>query len=280
MTATDPIAAELAAKKRRLEELLKSYDGLVVAFSGGVDSSFLLAVAHAVLGDRVTAVTAESAVHPLRERRAAAQFAQALPVDHIVIESGEMNLPEFLANPDKRCYICKKHVLSQLFVAAAKLGIDHVAHGVNLDDLSDYRPGQLAAKELGVLEPLVAARLTKEDIRRLSKDMGLPTWDKPSMACLASRIPYGTAISVSNLKMVEAAEDFLLELGLKTCRVRHHGSVARLEVAPEDFAMVLNPANRDRIVDRLKTIGFVHVALDLQGYTMGSLNRKRGEEDA
>ena len=274
MTAFKSISAELAAKKQRLLDLLGSYSGLVVAFSGGVDSSFLLAAAKQVLGNRVTAVTAESAVHPLRERKAAADLAEALQVDHIVIQSHEMDLPEFLANPDKRCYICKKHVLGELFGVAADLGIKTVAHGVNLDDLSDYRPGQQAAEELGVAAPLVDAGLTKENIRELSKEMGLPTWDKPSMACLASRIPYGEPITSARLSMVEAAEDFLLELGLKTCRVRHHGSVARIEVDPADFDRILNPDNRNRILDRLKSIGFVHVALDLKGYEMGSMNKE------
>jgi uncharacterized protein len=229
-------------------------------------------------GDRVIAATAESPVHPLRERRAAADLARRLKVDHIVIQSHEMDLPEFQANPDNRCYICKKHVLGALFNLAAERGIENVAHGVNLDDLSDYRPGQQAAEELGVIAPLVDAGLTKNDIRRLSKEMGLPTWDKPSMACLASRIPYGKSITTTRLAMVEAAEDFLLALGLKTCRVRHHGTVARIEVDPADFSRLLAPDNRSRILDRLKDIGFVHVALDLKGYTMGSMNREIGEK--
>ena len=274
MTAPKSKSAELAAKKQRLLDLLGSFSGLVVAFSGGVDSSFLLAMAKQVLGNRVTAVTAESPVHPLRERQAAADLAKALQVDHIIIPSYEMDLPDFLANPDNRCYICKKHVLGQLFGVAADLGIETVAHGVNLDDLSDYRPGQQAAKELGAEAPLVDAGFTKEDIRELSKEMGLPTWDKPSMACLASRIPYDEPITSARLSMVEAAEDFLLEMGLKTCRVRHHGSVARIEVDPADFDRLLNPDNRNRILDRLKSIGFVHVALDLKGYEMGSMNKE------
>lgn len=274
MTASESISPELAAKHQHLKDQLESYPSLIVAFSGGVDSSLLLAVAHQVLGDCVTAVTAESPVHPLRERTAADEFVRTLKINHIVIQSNEMDLPEFTANPENRCYICKQHVLGDIFKIAAKLGIDDVAHGVNLDDLSDYRPGQQAAKELGVLEPLVAAGLTKEDIRHLSREMQLPTWDKPSMACLASRIPYGEHISVLNLKMIEEAEDFLLELGLKTCRVRHHGSVARIEVAPEDFDMVMNPVKRKLILNRLKDIGFVHVALDLKGYVMGSMNKE------
>ena len=280
MTASESKSIDLATKKQRLIDLLGSYTGLVVAFSGGVDSSFLLAMAKQVLGNRVTAVTAESPVHPLRERQAAADLARTLQVDHVIIQSQEMDLPDFLANPDNRCYICKKHVLGELFEVAAGLGIDTVAHGVNLDDLSDYRPGQQAAQELGVAAPLVDAGLTKEDIRRLSKDMNLPTWDKPSMACLASRIPYGEIITPARLSMVEAAEDFLMELGLKTCRVRHHGSVARIEVDPADFETVLAPSNRSRILDTLKKIGFVHVALDLKGYQMGSMNQEIGEKQS
>jgi uncharacterized protein len=274
MTEPEPISSGLIAKKERLETLLKACPGLVVAFSGGVDSSFLLAMAKRVVGKRVTAVTAESPVHPLRERKAAAELALALQVDHIVIRSHEMALPDFLANPGNRCYICKKHVLALILDIAAQSGIAHVAHGVNLDDLSDYRPGQQAADELGVIAPLVEAGLTKRDIRRLSKEMGLPTWDKPSMACLASRIPYGQSITSGKLSMVEAAEDFILALGVDTCRVRHHGSVARIEVDPADFARMLTPKCRDRILNRLMEIGFVHVALDLKGYQMGSMNKE------
>lgn len=267
----------LEKKRYRLFHLLQGYDGLLVAFSGGVDSSFLLAAARQVLGNRVTAVTAESPVHPLRERQAAADLARELQVEHIIIQSHEMDLPEFQANPANRCYICKKHVLGALFDIAAERGIENVAHGVNLDDLSDYRPGQQAAEELGVAAPLAEAGLTKDDIRRLSKEMGLPTWDKPSMACLASRIPYGQPVTATGLSMVEAAEDFLLALGLKACRVRHHGTVARIEVDPADFDRLLAPGSRSRILDRLRSIGFVHIALDLHGYQMGSMNKEIGE---
>jgi len=264
----------LQEKKAQLAGILKKYERLVIAFSGGVDSSFLLATACNVLGDKVTAVTAESPVHPLRERKAAADLALALRVNHVVIQSHEMELPDFLANPENRCYICKRHVFGQIFKIAAKLNIETVAHGVNLDDLSDYRPGQQAAEELGVFAPLIEAGLTKKEIRLLSREMGLPTWDKPSMACLASRIPYGSAVTPRKLSMVEAAEDFLLQLGVKTCRVRHHGSVARIEVDPADFDRVLAPKHRTRILNQLKKIGFVHVALDLKGYTMGSMNKE------
>jgi uncharacterized protein len=264
----------LQEKKAQLAGILKKYERLVIAFSGGVDSSFLLAMACKVLGDKVTAVTAESPVHPLRERKAAADLALALQVDHVIIQSHEMELPDFLANPENRCYICKRHVFGQFFKIAAKLDIETVAHGVNLDDLSDYRPGQQAAEELGVPAPLVEAGLTKKEIRLLSREMGLPTWDKPSMACLASRIPYGSAVTPRKLSMVEAAEGFLLQLGVKTCRVRHHGSVARIEIDPADFDRALAPKNRIRILNQLKKIGFVHVALDLKGYTMGSMNRE------
>jgi uncharacterized protein len=266
-------AAQLKAKQRRLAAILESLDGLVVAFSGGVDSTFLLAAAHRALGERVTAVTAESPVHPRREIRAAEALARRLGVRHRVIASGEMNLPEFTANPPDRCYICKRHVLAEVFRVARDLGVRHVAHGVNLDDLGDYRPGLKAAEEMGAIAPLLEAGLTKDDIRRLSRRMKLATWNKPSLACLASRIPYGTPITAPALAMVDEAEDFLRGLGFSACRVRHHGDVARIELDPRGIKKLMHHAQRADIVARLRSIGFRHVAVDLEGYTQGSLNR-------
>jgi len=261
------------SKLQKLVSILKPWDSLAVAFSGGVDSSFLLAVAHDTLGDRVVAVTAESPLHPQRERHAAAEFARSLGVEHIVLQSAELYRPEFIANRQDRCYICKKLVLGDIMALTARMGFSRVAHGANVDDLGDFRPGHKAAEELGVLAPLVDAGLNKEDIRRLSRARNLNTWDKPSMACLASRIPYGTPISREALGMVEAAEDWILSFGFRTCRTRHHGRIARIEIDPRDLRLMLNETVRKKIVDRLRQIGFLHITLDLEGYVQGSLNR-------
>jgi pyridinium-3,5-biscarboxylic acid mononucleotide sulfurtransferase len=263
----------LKEKKKRLLGILEACDSLAVAFSGGVDSTFLLAVAKEVLGEKVLAVTATSAIHPQAESLAAAEIARALGVSHRMVPSREMDLPDFVANPSNRCYVCKRHVMAEVIRIAAEMGIAHVAHGVNVDDLGDFRPGLKAAEEMGLLAPLLEAGLTKADIRALSRRMGLATWNKPSMACLASRIPYGTAITPENLRMVEAAEDFLRGLGFAGGRVRHHGDVARIELAQRDLKKTLKEPARTAIVQRMHAIGFRYVAVDLEGYVMGSLNR-------
>jgi pyridinium-3,5-biscarboxylic acid mononucleotide sulfurtransferase len=263
----------LKEKKQRLVGILEACDSLAVAFSRGVDSTFLLAVAKDVLGEKVLAITATSPIHPQAENLAAAEIARALGVSLRVVPSREMDLPEFVANPSNRCYVCKSHVMAEVIRIAAEMGIAHVAHGVNVDDLGDFRPGLKAAEEMGLLAPLLEAGLTKADIRALSRRMGLATWNKPSMACLASRIPYGTAITPENLRMVEAAEDFLRGLGFAGGRVRHHGAVARIELAQRDLKKALREPARAAIVRRLREIGFQFVAVDLEGYVMGSLNR-------
>ena len=263
----------LKEKRQRLVGILEAYDVLAVAFSGGVDSTFLLAVAKDVLGERVLAITATSAIHSRTESLAAAEIAMTLGVTHRVVASREMDLPEFVANPASRCYVCKRHVMAEVVRIAAEMGIAHVAHGVNVDDLGDFRPGLKAAEEMGLLAPLVEAGLTKADIRTLSRRMGLTTWNKPSMACLASRIPYGTVITPENLRMVEDAEVFLHGLGFVGCRVRHHGAVARIELAQRDLKKALTAPARTAIVQRMREIGFRYVAVDLEGYVMGSLNR-------
>ena len=262
-----------AAKKKRLIEILNGYPTLAVAYSGGVDSTFLLAAAQEALGECVTAVTVDSPIHSRREIREARDLAEALGVRHVTIPLDGLAAPGFAANPPERCYICKQFIFSEIIRAAASHGIQRIAHGVNLDDLEDYRPGLKAAEELGIVSPLAAAGLTKADIRALSRKMKLPTWNKPAMACLASRIPYGRPITRENLKMVEMAEESLLELGFIGSRVRHHGSVARIEVAAGDLKKALHKALRAEIVRRLKRIGYRHVAVDLEGYVQGSLNR-------
>ncbi len=263
----------LMQKKQHLLSIISGYDSLMVAFSGGVDSTFLLAVAYEALKKKVVAITAKSPVHPARENRAAAAFAKRLGIEHIIIASKEMNQPRFRANTKDRCYLCKQYVFEDILKIARARGIEYVAHGANIDDLKDFRPGFAAAQEMGVQAPLVDARLTKEEIRLLSKKMNLPTWNKPPMACLATRIPYGTPIKIDDLKMLEQAEDMLLQLGFDLCRVRLHGKVARIEVDPKEFTKMLDQEVRRRIVEKFRAIGFFHVALDLEGYQQGSMNR-------
>jgi len=260
-------------KKQNLINMLKDMPSLLIAFSGGADSAFLLAVAHATLKDRVIAATADSITFPGREREEAIEFARSLGVEHVVFKSDESAIPEFVANRADRCYFCKKSLSKELIKIAADRGIMHIAFAVNIDDLGDYRPGINAAKEMGIISPLIEAGLGKEEIRFLSREMGLSTWDKPAMACLASRIPYGTEITTAKLKVIEDAEDFLFKLGLKELRVRHHGPVARIEAGEADFQRFFDEEVRKSVVKRFKELGFKHIALDLEGFVSGSMNR-------
>ncbi len=271
---------EVSSKKQALIERLKALDSLLVAFSGGVDSTFLLAAARQVLGEKVVACTATSIVYPSRESKEAMSFAKEKGADHVIMATDAMSLPDFTANKPDRCYHCKKYLFEKLKELAAQKGIKHIAHAANLDDLKDYRPGWRAAQEMGILAPLVDARLTKEEIRFLSREMGLATWNKPTMACLASRIPFGESITEKKLRMIQEAEGFIASLGFTQYRVRYHGAVARIEVVPEDIQRIVEKTVRDRIVAKLKEIGFLHVALDLEGYVSGSLNRALREEKA
>ena len=260
-------------KKEKLIRYLKGLDSLLVAFSGGVDSTFLLALAHETLGDKVLAVTESSSTYPSMERQEAVQFAQERGIAHVVFQSDETSIPEFVSNTPDRCYHCKKALSQELVKIAGERGIEHVAYATNVDDLADYRPGLKAADEMGIIAPLVVSELNKEEIRFLSKEMGLSTWDKPAMACLASRIPYGDAITDKKLKMVEEAEAYLAKSGFKQYRVRHHGSVARIEVESAEIHKINEPVLRKKIAEKFKEIGFLHVAVDLEGYTTGSMNR-------
>jgi uncharacterized protein len=263
----------LTTKRDHLLTTLKGYGSLLIAYSGGVDSSFLLATAHEALKKNLVAVTAKSPVHPPRENQDAKAFAQELGVRHMFIQSREMSQDDFIANTKERCYLCKKYLFEDLLKVAKELGVKHVAHGANLDDLEDYRPGFDAAREMKIAAPMVDAGLTKNDIRTLSKKMNLKTWNKPSMSCLATRIPYGTQITMAKLKMIEQAEQVILALGVNTCRVRLHAKVARIEVDPCDIQRIMDQGIRSNIVRKLREIGFSHVAVDLEGYGQGSMNR-------
>lgn len=260
-------------KKARLAAELKKMNSLLVAFSGGVDSAFLLAVAHEALGEKVLAATAVSPIHPLRERTEAISFVREKNIPHLLFSSNEIDLPEFLTNTPDRCYHCKKALCKTLRKIAREMGIQHMAHGVNVDDLDDFRPGLRAAVEAGIKAPLMDENLNKAEIRRLSKEMGLPQWDKPSMACLASRLPYGSVITPKKLKMIETAESFLQDKGLRTLRVRHHGAVARIEVDASERELILNDAIRRDIIKEFRHMGFDHIALDLEAFASGKMNR-------
>ena len=253
--------------------ILKTYDSLLIAFSGGVDSTYLLAVAHEVLPSKVLAVTDTSPLHPQREIGFAIQFARDLGIVHKLIETPIIQTPPFESNPPDRCYWCKKMMIQKLIEIGSNQNIEHIAHGANLDDLDDYRPGLKAAQEAGIIAPLMEAELTKADIRMASRAKKLVTWNKPSMACLASRIPYGQAITISLLEKIDQAESILVQHGFHACRVRHHGDVARIELEPEDISRLLQPPIKDSIVQRFRELGYLHIAVDLEGYVQGGMNR-------
>ena len=271
MSLMDRHVAE--SKKERLVQQLRDIDSLVIAFSGGVDSSLLLAVAHETLAEGAVAATATSEIYPVKEKDEAVRFSRDRGIEHIVFHSHEASLPAFVSNGPERCYHCKKSLFQELVEIAASRGIEHVAHGANVDDLDDYRPGLRAAAEMGIMAPLSDAGLKKQDIRFLSREIGLDTWDKPAMACLATRIPYGNPITSEKLRMIEEAETFLLERGFGQCRVRHHGSVARIEVVSEELKMMRRDDLTKAIVNRFRDIGFCHISVDLEGYVSGSMNR-------
>jgi pyridinium-3,5-biscarboxylic acid mononucleotide sulfurtransferase len=262
----------LAAKAARLHELLAGYRSVLIAFSGGVDSAYLAIAAHAVLGERALAVTADSPSYPDTHRQLALTVARDFAFAHEMIKTAELERPEYRANPANRCYYCKDELYSSLAVMARARGIDVVIDGNNADDRGDYRPGRQAAREHGVKSPLDEADLTKDDIRELARAAGLESWNEPASACLSSRIPYGSEVTDERLRQIERAEQVVRDCGFRVFRVRHHDTVARLEIARTEMPRALDPEINARLVSSLKALGYQYVSLDLQGYRLGSLN--------
>jgi len=263
---------ELENKLDNLKSYIKSLDSLAIAFSGGVDSTFLLKVAHDVLGEKAVAVTARSATFPQRELDEATAFAAASGIRHLICVSEELDIEGFASNPINRCYLCKKELFAKIKTIAADNNLRNIAEGSNMDDNGDYRPGLLAVAEFGIVSPLRHAKLNKSEIRQLSKEMGLPTWKKPSFACLSSRIPYGESITVDKLAMIDKGEQLLFDLGFYQVRIRHHGNLARIEIDDRDFERIMNKETRDLIQLKLKELGYAYITLDLKGYRTGSMN--------
>lgn len=259
-------------KFEKLKNNIKSLESVVVAFSGGVDSSFLLKTAFDVLEDNVLAVTARSATFPEREYKEAVEFTTKYGIRHLEIESEELDIEGFVQNPTNRCYLCKHELFTKIKDIAKKENLKYVLEGSNHDDLSDFRPGLKAVEELCVLSPLREAELTKDDIRLLSKEMGLGTWNKTSFACLSSRFPYGQTITREKLHMVDKAEQYLIDLGFRQVRVRHHGELARIELSPREIGLIFQNNLGNDIYEYFKSLGFAYTSLDLKGYRTGSMN--------
>lgn len=263
---------DLGRKEQRLRSILRDLGSCVVAFSGGVDSAYLAVTAADVLGDSALVVTAESPSYPAFQKEIALRVAGSFGLNHELIRSGEIEDPDYASNPPNRCYFCKQELYSRLSRLAAGRGYRCLVDGSNMDDTGDYRPGRAAGAEYQVRSPLIEAKLSKAEIRTLSERAGLPTWNLPASACLASRIPYGSAVTEEKLRMIENAEDLLRRLGFPAARVRHHGELARIEIAREDLARFLDLGIFDQVAGELRSLGFRYVTLDLEGYRTGRLN--------
>jgi pyridinium-3,5-biscarboxylic acid mononucleotide sulfurtransferase len=267
---TDPV--RLREKEARLFALLSEMRRVIVAFSGGTDSAYLAWAANRVLGSNALAMTADSASLPESHKRDAERFVAQFGIAHEYVETREFDNPDYVRNDPNRCFHCKDELFTRLSSVGRERGIDYIIYGVNVDDLGDYRPGQKAARQHDVAAPLVDAGLTKAEIRELSRLAGLPTWDRPASACLSSRIPYGTPVTIQNVKTVETGEEEIKALGFRQFRVRFHGEVVRIEIAPEELEKALNAEMARRFTTIFKALGFKYVTLDLEGYRQGSLN--------
>ncbi len=271
-TAGGSFGAELAQKQERLFDVLRSLGRVIIAYSGGTDSAYLAWAAHRVLGENAIAITADSASIPASHKRAAEEFAAECGFRHEYISTFEFDNPDYVKNDKNRCFHCKDELFVRLEAYAAQLGYDHIIYGVNADDLGDYRPGQQAAKLHEVAAPLVQADLTKAEIRELSRRAGLSMWDRPASACLSSRVPYGTPVTVETIRTIEEGEEAVRALGFKQFRVRFHGELARIEIAKEELPKALSLEMAQAFSAIFKRLGFLYVTLDLEGYRQGSLN--------